>query len=56
MIKQLYLFQIPPYVFDKPLDYFDKAYEKLNSDHDKLVEHDTRIRNLENEVFKKGGK
>lgn len=33
----------------------DKIDEKMNSDHDKLVEHDTRIRNLENEVFKKGG-
>ena len=33
--KYVYLHQIPPYVFDKPLDYFDKTYNKLNSDHDK---------------------
>ena len=33
--KSVYLHQIPPYVFDKPLDYFDKTYNKLNSDHDK---------------------
>ena len=33
--KYVFLHQIPPYVFDKPLDYFDKAYNKLNSDHDK---------------------
>ena len=33
--KNVYLHQIPPYVFGKPLDYFDKAYNKLNSDHDK---------------------
>ena len=33
--KHVYLHQIPPYVFDKPLDYFDKTYNKLNSDHDK---------------------
>ena len=34
--KQVYLFQIPPYVFDKPLDYFDKAYEQLNNNNDRL--------------------
>ena len=34
--KKLYLFQIPPYVFGKSSDYFDKAYECLNNDHDKL--------------------
>ena len=33
--KDLYLFQIPPYVFGKPLDYFDNAYNELNFDHDK---------------------
>jgi len=31
----LYLLQIPPYVFGKPIDYFDKIYAKFNSDHDK---------------------
>ena len=34
--KKLYLFQIPPYVFGKSSDYFDKVYEELNNDHDKL--------------------
>ena len=34
--NKLFLFQIPPYVFDKPLDYFDKAYEDLNNDQDKF--------------------
>ena len=34
--NKLFLFQIPPYVFNKPSDYFDKEYEELNSDFDKL--------------------
>ena len=34
--KKIYLFQIPPYVFGKSSDYFDKVYEDLNNDHDKL--------------------
>ena len=34
--NKIFLFQIPPYVFDKPLDYFDKVYEELNNDHDKF--------------------
>ena len=33
--KDLYLFQIPPYVFGKPLDYFDNAYNELCLGHDK---------------------
>ena len=33
---KLYLFQIPPYVFDKPLDYFDKTYNNLNNNNDKF--------------------
>ena len=32
----VYLFQIPPYVFDKPLDYFDNAYDNLMNNSDKL--------------------
>ena len=31
---KLFLFKIPPYVFDKPSDYFDKVYIDLNNDHD----------------------
>ena len=34
--NKIFLFQIPPYVFGKPLNYFDKVYEKLNCDHDKF--------------------
>ena len=34
--KRIYLFQIPPYVFGKPLDYFDKVYEKLIRNMDKF--------------------
>ena len=33
---RIYLFQIPPYVFGKELNFFDKIYEKLNSNMDKL--------------------
>ena len=32
----IFLFQIPPYVFGKPLDYFDKIYDNLNNDNDKF--------------------
>ena len=32
--KKIYLFQIPPYVFGKKLDFFDKTYMKLISDMD----------------------
>ena len=34
--KKIYLFQIPPYVFGKKLDFFDKTYMKLISDMDSL--------------------
>ena len=34
--NKLFLFQIPPYVFEKPLDYFDKAYDELKDNPDKL--------------------
>ena len=33
---RIYLFQIPPYVFGKDNDFFDKVHEKLNRDMDKL--------------------
>ena len=33
--NRIYLFQIPPYVFGKDNDFFDKVYEKLNRDMDK---------------------
>ena len=33
---RIYLFQIPPYAFGKELNFFDKIYEKLNSNMDKL--------------------
>ncbi len=31
----------------------DKIEERSNGDHEKIVEHDTKIKNLEKEVFKK---
>ena len=34
--NRIYLFQIPPYVFGKGNDYFDKIYEKLTENMDKL--------------------
>jgi len=34
--NRIYLFQIPPYVFGKDNDFFDKVYEKLNRDMDKF--------------------
>jgi len=34
--NKIYLFQIPPYVFCKSTDYFDKVYDDLITDHDKL--------------------
>ena len=34
--NKIFLFQIPPYVFGKPLDYFDKVYEELKDNPDKL--------------------
>ena len=34
--KKIYLFQLPPYVFGKELDFYDKNYNKLNCDNDKL--------------------
>jgi hypothetical protein len=38
--NRIYLFQIPPYVFGKDNDFFDKVYEKLNRDMDKyFLEH-----------------
>ena len=33
---KIFLFQIPPYVFNKPLDYFDRIYDNLNNNNDKL--------------------
>ena len=27
---------------------------KMDSDHEKLIEHETRLKNLEKEIFKKG--
>ena len=33
---KVYLFQIPPYVFGKPLDYFDRIYDNLNNNNDKF--------------------
>lgn len=32
----------------------DKIDEKTDSDHEKIIEHETRIKNIEKEVFKKG--
>ena len=32
----------------------DKIDETKNSDHEKIIEHETRIKNLEKEVFRKG--
>lgn len=32
----------------------DKIDETKNSDHEKIIEHETRLKNLEKEVFKKG--
>ena len=40
---KLFLFQIPPYVFDKPSDYFDKVYIDLNNDHDKFYIEEEKL-------------
>ena len=32
----------------------DKIEDKADNDHEKIIQHETRIRNLEKEVFKKG--
>ena len=34
--KKMYLFQIPPYVFGKKIDFFDRTYSKLIGDMDKF--------------------
>ena len=40
--KTLYLYQIPPYVFEKPLDYFDSVFNKLINNPDKLYLEEER--------------
>ena len=32
----------------------EKLDNKMQNDHEKIIEHDTKIKNLEKEVFKKG--
>ena len=55
--KDLYLFQIPPYVFDKPLDYFDNAYNELCLDHDKYyIEEEKYEGNDLNAIYNKKAK
>jgi len=48
--NKLFLFQIPPYVFGKPLDYFDKTYEDLNNDHDKFFLEEEKYEG--NDIYK----
>ena len=49
--KKLFLFQIPPYVFGKPSDYFDKEYEELNNNFDKLYLEEEKYEG--NDLYKK---
>ena len=45
--NKLFLFQIPPYVFDKPSDYFDKVYIDLNNDHSKFYIGQEKLERLD---------
>ena len=52
--KKMYLFQIPPYVFGKKIDFFDRIYSKLIGDMDKFFLEEEKYEG--NDLFKEYNK
>ena len=52
--KKMYLFQIPPYVFGKKNDFFDRTYSKLIGDMDKFFLEEEKYEG--NDLFKEYNK